>query len=54
LVKPVDADGKPVSPPDLVIVAMFPEAAAAAIRAYHSAGYKIPILSNNSFRRTKL
>jgi ABC-type branched-subunit amino acid transport system substrate-binding protein len=51
VVKPIDADGKPVSPPDLVIVAMLPEAASAAIRAYHSAGYKIPILSNNSFRR---
>ncbi|HEX3442339.1 MAG TPA: ABC transporter substrate-binding protein [Pseudolabrys sp.] len=51
VVKPVDANGKPVSPPDLVIVTMLPEAAAAAISAYHKAGYKIPILSNNSFRR---
>jgi branched-chain amino acid transport system substrate-binding protein len=30
---------------------MLPQAAAAAIRAYHKAGYKIPILSNNSFCR---
>jgi hypothetical protein len=51
VLKPIDADGKPVSPPDLVIVAMLPEAAAAAIGAYHKAGYKTPILSNNSFRR---
>jgi ABC-type branched-subunit amino acid transport system substrate-binding protein len=51
VVNPVDADGKPVSPPDLVIVTMLPEPASAAISAYHKAGYKIPILSNNSFRR---
>jgi len=41
----------PNGKPDLVIVAMLPEAAAAAIKAYRQAGYTIPIQSNNSFRR---
>ena len=42
-----NADGVP----DIVIVAMLPEAAAEAIRTYRQGGYVIPILSNNSFRR---
>jgi ABC-type branched-subunit amino acid transport system substrate-binding protein len=37
--------------PDLVIVAMLPDAAAEAIKAYRQAGHTIPIQSNNSFRR---
>ena len=41
----------PNGKPDLVIVAMLPEAAAAAIKAYRQAGHTIPIQSNNSFRR---
>jgi hypothetical protein len=31
---------------------MLPEAAAAAIKAYRQAGHTVPILSNNSFRRS--
>ncbi len=46
-----DETGKVVGVPDVVIVAMLPEAAAEAIKAYRAAGYKVPILSNNSFRR---
>jgi ABC-type branched-subunit amino acid transport system substrate-binding protein len=34
-----------------VIVAMLPDPAALAIKAYREAGYSIPLLSNNSFRR---
>ncbi len=41
----------PGGKPDLVIVAMLPDAAAQAIRTYRQAGYAIPIQSNNSFRR---
>ena len=37
--------------PDVVIVAMLPEAASEAIKAYRQGGHAIPILSNNSFRR---
>jgi Periplasmic binding protein len=37
--------------PDIIIVAMLPEAAAEAIKTYRQGGYPIPILSNNSFRR---
>jgi ABC-type branched-subunit amino acid transport system substrate-binding protein len=46
-----DTTGKTDGAPDVVIVAMLPEAAAAAIKAYRQGGYGIPILSNNSFRR---
>jgi ABC-type branched-subunit amino acid transport system substrate-binding protein len=46
-----ETSGKTDGPPDIVIVAMLPEAAAAAIKAYRQAGHTIPILSNNSFRR---
>jgi hypothetical protein len=41
----------PNGKPDLVIVAMLPEAAAEAIKAYRQAGHTTPIRSNNSFRR---
>jgi len=41
----------PSGKPDLVIVAMLPDAAAQAIKTYRQAGYVIPIQSNNSFRR---
>ena len=41
----------PNGKPDLVIVAMLPEAAAEAIKAYRQAAYTLPIQSNNSFRR---
>ena len=37
--------------PDVVVVAMLPNEAAEAIKAYRKAGHAIPILSNNSFRR---
>jgi hypothetical protein len=37
--------------PDIVIVAMLPEAAAEAIKIYRQSGHAVPILSNNSFRR---
>jgi len=46
-----DESGKTVGAPDLVIVAMLPDPAAQAIRIYREKGYKIAILSNNSFRR---
>jgi ABC-type branched-subunit amino acid transport system substrate-binding protein len=46
-----DAAGKTDGPPDVVIVAMLPDPAALAIKAYREAGYSIPLLSNNSFRR---
>jgi Periplasmic binding protein len=46
-----ETTGKSDGAPDVVIVAMLPEAAAAAIKAYRQGGYGIPILSNNSFRR---
>ncbi len=46
-----ETSGKADGIPDVVIVAMLPEAAAAAIKAYRQAGHAIPILSNNSFRR---
>jgi len=41
----------PNGKPDLVILAMLPEAAAEAIKAYREAGHTIFIQSNNSFRR---
>ncbi|HYL79342.1 MAG TPA: ABC transporter substrate-binding protein, partial [Candidatus Acidoferrum sp.] len=41
----------PNGKPGLVIVAMLPDAAAEAIKAYRKAGYPTPIQSNNSFRR---
>jgi Periplasmic binding protein len=43
--------GKTDGAPDIVIVAMLPEAAAEAIKTYRQGGHSIPILSNNSFRR---
>jgi hypothetical protein len=46
-----DEAGNTDGPPDIVIVAMLPDPAAAAIKAYREAGYPIPLLSNNSFRR---
>jgi hypothetical protein len=46
-----DEAGKADGLPDVVIVAMLPDPAAAAIKAYRDAGYRIPLLSNNSFRR---
>jgi ABC-type branched-subunit amino acid transport system substrate-binding protein len=46
-----DAAGNTDGLPDIVIVAMLPDPAAAAIRAYREAGYPMPLLSNNSFRR---
>jgi hypothetical protein len=39
------------SAPDVVIVAMLPGNATEAILTYRQAGYTLPILSNNSFRR---
>ena len=45
-----DEVGKTDRVPDVVVVAMLPEAAAAAIKAYRNGGYTLPILSNNSFR----
>lgn len=46
-----ETSGKVDGPPDVVLVAQLPEAAAEAIKIYRQAGYKTPILSNNSFRR---
>ena len=46
-----DEAGKTDRVPDVVIVAMLPEAASEAIKAYRKGGYTLPILSNNSFRR---
>jgi hypothetical protein len=46
-----ETTGKTDGAPDIVIVAMLPEAAAEAIRTYRQAGYTFPIISNNSFRR---
>jgi Periplasmic binding protein len=46
-----ETTGKTDGAPDVVIVAMLPEAAAQAIKAYQKAGYTFPIISNNSFRR---
>ena len=46
-----DEAGKTDGPPDVVIVAMLPDPAGAAVRAYREAGYPIPLLANNSFRR---
>ena len=37
--------------PDVVIVAMLPGHSTEAIRTYRAAAYKLPIVSNNSFRR---
>jgi hypothetical protein len=41
----------PNGAPDVVIVAMLPGHATEAVRTYRQAGYKLPIVSNNSFRR---
>jgi Periplasmic binding protein len=46
-----EATGKADGVPDVVIVAMLPQAAAEAIKTYRQGGHSIPILSNNSFRR---
>ena len=46
-----EGSGQADGVPDVVIVAMLPNEAAEAIKAYRQAGYTIPILSNNSFRR---
>jgi substrate-binding family protein len=46
-----DTTGKTDGVPDVVIVAMLPEAASEAIKAYRQGGHAVPILSNNSFRR---
>lgn len=46
-----DEAGKTDRVPDVVVVAMLPEAATQAIKTYRTGGYKLPILSNNSFRR---
>jgi hypothetical protein len=37
--------------PDYVVLAMLPVRVAPAVQAYRSAGYSLPIVSNNSFRR---
>jgi len=37
--------------PDVVIVAMMPQQATEAIKAYRQAGHAIPVLANNSLRR---
>ena len=46
-----ETTGKTDGVPDVVIVAMLPEAASEAIKTYRQGGHAIPILSNNSFRR---
>jgi hypothetical protein len=46
-----ETTGKTDGVPDVVIVAMLPEAASEAIKAYRQGGHALPILSNNSFRR---
>ncbi len=46
-----ETTGKTDGAPDVVIVAMLPQAASEAIKTYRQGGYAIPILSNNSFRR---
>ena len=46
-----ETTGRTDGVPDVVIVAMLPEAASEAIKAYRQGGHGIPILSNNSFRR---
>jgi hypothetical protein len=46
-----ETTGKTDGVPDVVIVAMLPEAASEAIKAYRQGGHAVPILSNNSFRR---
>lgn len=46
-----ETTGQTDGTPDVVIVAMLPAGATEAIRTYRQGGYKIPILSNNSFRR---
>ena len=48
---PTSGPGRTDGVPDIVIVAMLPEAAAEAIKIYRQGGHAIPILSNNSFRR---
>ncbi len=37
--------------PDVVVMAMLPASAGNGLKAYRAAGYTLPILSNNSFRR---
>ena len=46
-----ETTGRTDGVPDVVIVAMLPEAASEAIKAYRQGGHGVPILSNNSFRR---
>ena len=46
-----EATGRTDGVPDVVVVAMLPAEATAAIKAYREAGHTIPIQSNNSFRR---
>ena len=46
-----ETTGRADGVPDVVIVAMLPEAASEAIKAYRQGGHAVPILSNNSFRR---
>jgi len=46
-----ETTGRTDGVPDVVIVAMLPEAASEAIKAYRQGGHAVPILSNNSFRR---
>src|SRR4029078_4820079 len=46
-----EATGRTDGVPDVVIVAMLPEAASEAIKTYRQGGPGIPNLSNNSFRR---
>ena len=46
-----EATGQTDGIPDVVVVAMLPNEAAEAIKAYRQGGHAIPILSNNSFRR---
>lgn len=41
----------PSGKPDLVILAMLPQAATEAVKAYRQAGYALPVQSNNSLRR---
>lgn len=41
----------PEGTPNVLVVAMLPGHSTEAIRTYRAAGYKLPIVSNNSFRR---
>jgi hypothetical protein len=46
-----ESTGQTDGVPDVVVVAMLPNEATEAIKAYRQAGHTIPIQSNNSFRR---